>query len=85
MVVFPGFPGCHLEFIFLIKTLNPTHQFRLPGQGAVSRVPYLLHDSPRYAALVPGLRFVHDLGLEHHGLPGSYFFPQQVAHSRGEF
>lgn len=47
-------------------------------------MPYFLHDSPRYAALVPGLRFVHDLGLEHHGLPRSYFFSQQVAHRRGE-
>lgn len=64
--------------------LNPTHQFHLPGHGAVSDVPHSLHDSPRYGALVPGLRFVNDLGLEHHGLPGSYFLSQQIAHSGGE-
>lgn len=70
-------PGLYLKnkFVFLSEMLSPTHQFRLP---------YLLYDSPRYAALVPGLRFVYDLGLQHHGLPGSYFLSQQIAHSGGE-
>lgn len=61
--------------------LKLNDQSYLPGQDAVWR---LLHDSPRYAALVPGLRFVNDLGLQHHGLPRSYFLSQQIAHCGGE-
>lgn len=47
-------------------------------------MPYLVRDSPRNAALVLGLRFVNDLSLQHHGLSGSYFLSQQIAHSGGE-
>lgn len=56
----------------------------MPTWAAVPRVPDLVRDSPRYAALVLGLRFVNDLSLQHHGLPGSYFLSQQIAHSGGE-